>query len=951
MSDSGERRDAHFRDAQAIANLGSWERDLTDDRVYWSAELKRLLDVPRDTPLTDERFLERVHPGDRAVVEENWSTLGEDGGFDIEHRLVTDDSDTRWVRQRATVQRDEDGTPGTAVGVVQDITERKQYERELEEHRRRFRTLFEQFPQPTVEIEYLSDEPIVRQVNSAFEETFGYSAEEIVGESLDSYIVPQDRQQRAREINDRVQSTGRLVSEEVTRRTNSGERHFILQNAVYNGGSKALGVYTDITDRREREIQLQKAQNVANLGYWSMDFRSGEVYWSEQICDIWGFADGTWSIDEDTYMEYVHPDDRDAVAKQWQAAKEGEPYDIEHRIVTDGGETKWVRANADFEFDNAGNPVSAIGIVQEITERKQRESRLETQAEAMEVSMEGIALLDETGEFIYMNQAHADVFGYDPEDLLGRTWRCLYDEAEIARFENTVFPEIEDAGKWRGEAVGQTRHGTRVHHELTLSRLDDGKLICTNKDITERKQREWDLRRFRRAIEASAHSIYITDCNGTIEYVNPAFERTTGYSAEEAVGRTPAILRSEANDEELYEEMWDTILKGDTWHGELINTTKQGDQYVVNKTIAPVTDDSDETTHFVSVNKDVTEMREQQDELYRLRQAIDKAHIPLTMTDPAKDDNPMVYINEAFTDLTGYSEAELLGENCRLLQGPDSDPETVADLRAAIDNEEQTTVELRNYRKDGTMFWSQITVTPVYDTDGDLIRWLGTQRDITERKEREQHLQVLERVLRHNIRNDIHVIRGFAEAIQDATSGTIATHAESIRTKSDQLVDTANKQRMITEVLLERPVQDTFEINDLLQHVTQSVAEDYPDATIHVHCPEDITVVASSRIGQAVEELLVNAIQHNDTASPVVKTTVSRDDEHVSLDIADNGPAIPDMEQQVGTRGEKVDPLYHGSGLGLWLVYWIVTRSDGTVVFEENDPSGNRVKIELPRSR
>lgn len=224
-------------------------------------------------------------------------------------------------------------------------------------------------------------------------------------------------------------------------------------------------------------------------------------------------------------MEYVHPDDRDTVAKQWQAAKEGEPYDIEHRIVTDAGETKWVRTNGDVEFDDAGNPVSAVGIVQ---------------------------------------------------------------------------------------------------------------------DITERKQREWDLRRFRRAIQASAHSIYITDCNGTIEYVNPAFERTTGYSAEEAVGRTPAILRSEANDEELYEEMWDTILEGDTWHGELINTTKQGDRYVVNKTIAPVTDDSDETTHFVSVNADVTEMRKQQDELHRLWQAIDKAHMPLTMTDPAKDGNPMV---------------------------------------------------------------------------------------------------------------------------------------------------------------------------------------------------------------------------------------------------------------------------------------------------------------------
>ncbi len=130
-----------------------------------------------------------------------------------------------------------------------------------------------------------------------------------------------------------------------------------------------------------------------------------------------------------------------------------------------------------------------------------------------------------------------------------------------------------------------------------------------------------------------------------------------------------------------------------------------------------------------------------------LCKAIDKAHTPLVLTDPTSEDNPLVYVNEAFEAMTGYSEAELVGRNCRLLQGEKTNPETVAELRTAIDEEKPVTVEMRNYRNDGTMFWNQLTVVPVYDADGELVRYLGTQQDITERKQRAQELKQYERLV------------------------------------------------------------------------------------------------------------------------------------------------------------------------------------------------------------
>lgn len=121
-------------------------------------------------------------------------------------------------------------------------------EDQLQEERRRFRLLFERLSQPTVEVEYESDAPIVKRVNPAFEDVFGYEAPKIVGSSLDAHIVPPGRDEGASRINQRVQAGRSLESEEVVRRTADGTREFLLQNAVYDDGSGGFAIYTDMGD-------------------------------------------------------------------------------------------------------------------------------------------------------------------------------------------------------------------------------------------------------------------------------------------------------------------------------------------------------------------------------------------------------------------------------------------------------------------------------------------------------------------------------------------------------------------------------------------------------------------------------------------------------------------------------------------------------------------------------
>ncbi|OYR59432.1 response regulator [Halorubrum halodurans] len=134
---------------------------------------------------------------------------------------------------------------------VSNAVDQARAERRLREERRRFQLLFERLTQPTVEVEYEDDEPIVRRINPAFEAVFGYEASEIVDDSLDAYIVPPGGEEGASRINRRVQAGGGLESVEVVRRTATDDREFLLQNAVYDDGSGGFAIYTDVTDRRE----------------------------------------------------------------------------------------------------------------------------------------------------------------------------------------------------------------------------------------------------------------------------------------------------------------------------------------------------------------------------------------------------------------------------------------------------------------------------------------------------------------------------------------------------------------------------------------------------------------------------------------------------------------------------------------------------------------------------
>jgi len=224
-------------------------------------------------------------------------------------------------------------------------------------------------------------------------------------------------------------------------------------------------------------------------------------------------------------------------------------------------------------------------------------------------------------------------------------------------------------------------------------------------------------------------------------------------------------------------------------------------------------------------------------------------------------------------------------------------------------------------------------------------RRMAAEREKAERLGR--RLSVLNRVLRHDIRNDVNVIHGNADRIINGSGAE--TPARTIKEKATKLHRLSESARQI-ETLLERegaPVEPV-DLVDLLSEERRRLTSN-PGVAVEADLPEKARASASPMIDSAVWNIVENAIEHSDRETPRVEIGAEVGSEWVEIRITDDGPGIPDSEVRVLERGHETD-LDHGSGLGLWLTNWIVTESGGKIRFEENEPRGSVVTIRLPRA-
>jgi PAS domain S-box-containing protein len=456
--------------------------------------------------------------------------------------------------------------------------------------------------------------------------------------------------------------------------------------------------------------------------------------------------------------------------------------------------------------------------------------------------------------------------------------------------------------------------------------------------------------RFAGIADTSFDVIFRLDEEGRFTYLNSAVERLLGYATDEMNGDPFTDYLAESSLPAATGEFV-RLTGGETVEAvDLDFVDGDGDVVTMEVNARPVSD-SPGPAVVQGVARDVTTRREREAELRTRNRAIAAADVGIVISDATRPDNPVTYVNDAFVRLTGYTAAEMEGANCRILQGPDTDPETVARLREAVDAREPVEVELLNYRRDGTPFWNRVTVTPVADDDGEVTHFVGFQRDVTERARTERLFELLNRVLRHNLRNDLNVVLGYGEMLAEAVDATrpdaAATAAERIRETTTELLSLSERARELETVALQDHEPTRLGTASLLDRIAADARDRFPEARIDVAVETGRDLCAGPEVERALAELVANAVTH-DPSSPTQVTIGARDDgDLVAVTVADDGPGVPATEAAVVQHGRET-PLEHGTGLGLWLVNWIVTCYGGSFQLEPRPEGGTVATASLP---
>lgn len=320
-------------------------------------------------------------------------------------------------------------------------------------------------------------------------------------------------------------------------------------------------------------------------------------------------------------------------------------------------------------------------------------------------------------------------------------------------------------------------------------------------------------------------------------------------------------------------------------------------------------------------------------------QTTEQTRMALCIADPNQPDCPLVYCNQAFIDLTGYSRKEIVGRNCRFLQGRGTNPSAVAKLREAIAREEYTVVDILNYRKDGSAFWNAVHVGPVYDENGDLAYFFGSQWDITELLAARETILENERVaaeLRHRTDNLFAVLTAIVRL-----SARNATDTKELSEKIERRIEAlagAHRVSLAAEGLQD----DRTNLRSLVEAVMRPYRNAHSDRIELAGELIELPRKHVTPIGLTLHELATNALKYGSLSENEGKV-------QIDWDVEDETLVLHWVEQRVVDRGNGRSALSNGNGTGTRLIEGVIKGLGGTVE-SGIDPSGFRATIRVPAS-
>ncbi|MDK2981733.1 MAG: hypothetical protein PWQ55_2080 [Chloroflexota bacterium] len=352
----------------------------------------------------------------------------------------------------------------------------------------------------------------------------------------------------------------------------------------------------------------------------------------------------------------------------------------------------------------------------------------------------GIFQIDRDGMFLYVNDVFVQNVGGDsPQEFIGHD---LANFPYLAAAINNERNALENMQSVRNKELEiEDKHGN--HRDLLFSAvMMDDVLRATITDFTEQRKATADIRRLSQVVEQMADTMVITDCDGNIQYVNPAFEALTGYSRDDALNKNPRLLKSGKHGTWFYRQLWETILEGKTFEAEFINRKKNGEIYTEAKTITPVRNAEGEITQFIATGKDITERKQVEQELTIFRTIADTANYGKAICDLQGN---LTYVNTFMAHEHGYEPKELLGKHLSIFHDKEQMEQVEQTIHALNKDGTFGPVEIWHTRKDGSQFPMLQNGILLRDPEGNPQYMAATAVDISEIKETQAKLAASEK--------------------------------------------------------------------------------------------------------------------------------------------------------------------------------------------------------------
>ena len=524
---------------------------------------------------------------------------------------------------------------GKDLMTCEDITDRVHAEKAFSEHLSMLESILHKAADGICVCHNVDDFPYVRFThwNPRMTEITGYNMEEINHAGWYQTMYPDagirqaaiDRMASMRLGDDILAEEWIITTKDVTEKPLSISTSIIKEE---NGKIHVLAIMQDIAQRKKDEAALLESEErfrstfeQAAVGICHVSLDGLFLRVNQRLCDILGYtSDELLSL---TFQEITHSDDLEADLDNVRRvlADEIRTYSMEKRYIRKDGSHRWANLTVSLAREPSGAPKYFISVVEDISDRKTAEEALRESEEfnrrLVQHSPMGIIYLTVDGEISFTNPACNRIFDV-PEDkpspLIGLnifSLPLIADQPHI----RANFEELVGHAKIQREIEFDYRSPLTGRDYILLASATprpsaDGAIIGSIvmiMDITGRKRAEQQLQLLYAAVEQAAETIVVTDPAGTILYVNPAFEVTTGYDTQEAAGQNPRILKSGHQDKLFYESLWKTISTGQVWRGEFTNRRKDGSLYQETATISPIKNAEGRVVNYVAVKRDITD--------------------------------------------------------------------------------------------------------------------------------------------------------------------------------------------------------------------------------------------------------------------------------------------------------------------------------------------------------